>query len=119
MPSLKKRKALSDVVNSKAAISTTDVAHDEIASVTHMIVAKAKMALTRCWITVSPSMPKAVEGKFHKTVVINTATMNKANYLNLKTSLKVVLVCSDILIYVFMVSNIGAKLSIFSFQQKK
>ena len=64
-------------------------------------------------------MPKAVEGKFHKTVVINTATMNKANFLNLKTSLNVFLFCSDILIYVFMVSNIGAKLSIFFFQQKK
>ena len=119
MPVRKKRKALSDVVNSNAPMSVTEVAHDEIASVTHMIVAKAKIAITRCWITVSPSMPKAVEGKFHKMAVTNIAKANKANLLNLNTSLNVFLLCSDILIYVFMVSNNGAKISIFFIRQKK
>ena len=52
MPVRKKRKALSDVVNSNAPMSVTEVAHEEIVSVTHMIVAKAKIAITRCWITV-------------------------------------------------------------------
>lgn len=119
MPVRKKRKALSDVVNSNAPMSVTEVAHEEIASVTHMIVAKAKIAITRCWITVSPSMPKAVEGKFHKMAVTNTAKANKANLLNLNTSLNVFLLCSDILIYVFMVSNNRAKISIFFIRQKK
>lgn len=119
MPVRKKRKALSDVVNSNAPMSVTEVAHEEIASVTHMIVAKAKIAITRCWITVSPSMPKAVEGKFHKMAETNTAKANKANLLNLNTSLNVFLLCSDILIYVFMVSNNRAKISIFFIRQKK
>jgi len=64
-------------------------------------------------------MPKAVEGKFHKMAVTTTANTNKENFLNLKTSLNVFLLCSDILIYVFMVSNNAAKLSIFSSRQKK
>ena len=64
-------------------------------------------------------MPKAVEGKFHKMAVTNTAKANKANLLNLNTSLNVFLLCSDIFIYVFMVSNNAAKLSIFSIRQKK
>jgi len=119
MPVRKKRKALSEVVKSSAPMSVTEVAHEEIASVTHMIVANAKMASARCWITVSPSMPKAVEGKFHKMAVTTTAKTNKENFLNLKTSLNVFLLCSDILIYVFMVSNNAAKLSIFSSRQKK
>jgi hypothetical protein len=119
MPVRKKRKALSEVVKSSAPMSVTEVAHEEIASVTHMIVANAKIAITRCWITVSPSMPKAVEGKFHKMAVTTTAKTNKENFLNLKTSLNVFLLCSDIFIYVFMVSNNAAKLSIFSIRQKK
>lgn len=73
MPERKKWNALSDVVNSNKPISDTDVAQGEMASVTHRIVASANTAIMRCWITVSPSIPKLLVGRFQSTVVTRTA----------------------------------------------
>ena len=43
---------LSVVNNSISTMMATDVAHDETISSTHIRVAKAKMAMIRCWMTV-------------------------------------------------------------------
>ena len=52
----------------------TDVAHEETTSMTHISVAKAKMAIIRCWTVVSPSMPNHVDGRFQSSSV-TTATI--------------------------------------------
>ena len=41
----------------------TEVAHDGINSITHIIVAYTKIAMIRCCTTVSPSMPKHSVGR--------------------------------------------------------
>ena len=63
MPVRKKRKALSEVVKSSAPMSVTEVAHEEIASVTHMIVANAKIAITRCLDNRQPFYAKSRRGQ--------------------------------------------------------
>ena len=57
MPLRMKLNALLEVVNSNKPMTLTDVAHDGTASVIHKMVAKAKIAMTRSCMTVSPSMP--------------------------------------------------------------
>ena len=52
----------------------TLVAHDDTTSSTHIRVAKAKMAMMRCWTTVRPSMPKMSDGAFQSSRV-TMATM--------------------------------------------
>ena len=44
----------------------TEVAHDSTISNIHMRVANTKMAMTRCCMTVSPSMPNASVGRLNK-----------------------------------------------------
>ena len=53
----------------------TDVAHDDTTSITHINVAKAKMAMIRCCTTVSPSMPNQLEGAFHNSSVTMATIM--------------------------------------------
>ena len=61
--------------SSISPMMATDVAHDDTTSSIHISVAKAKMAMMRCWTTVSPSMPKNSRGAFHKiSVIISTNT---------------------------------------------
>ena len=52
----------------------TLVAQEEATSITHIKVAKAKMAMMRCCTTVSPSMPKKSEGAFHSNNVTSRTT---------------------------------------------
>ena len=47
----------------------TDVAHDETISRIHISVAKAKMAMMRCWMTVRFWMPNHSLGIFHSNSV--------------------------------------------------
>ena len=44
----------------------TEVAHDGTISNIHMRVANTKMAMTRCCMMVSPSMPNASVGRLNK-----------------------------------------------------
>ena len=53
----------------------TDVAHDDTTDMIHISVAKAKMAMMRCWMTVSPSMPNHSVGAFHNSSVTIATTM--------------------------------------------
>ena len=62
-----RHRLLSLAVKSRTTIMATDVAHDGIPSVIHMMVAKQNSAMTRCSITVRLSIPKAVDGRFHTT----------------------------------------------------
>ena len=54
---------LSDMVNSMTTMISTDVHHEGMASVSHMMAAKTKIAMTRCCTALSPSMPKVSVGR--------------------------------------------------------
>ena len=58
----------------------TDVAHDGIPSVIHIMVAKQKTAMTRCSITVRLSIPNTLEGRFQTTNPTITPTMDMVLY---------------------------------------
>ena len=73
---LKKANELLEMVRHIEVIIVSEVAHDGIASVNHDRVAKAKIAMTRCWITVSPWMPNTSVGRFQMTAVMMTITSN-------------------------------------------
>ena len=88
MPDRKKWNALSDVVKSSKPMSDTDVAQGEMASVTHSIVANANTAIMRCWITVRPSIPKLLVGRFHNTIVTRTAKAKSRAFFLLKSPLR-------------------------------
>ena len=87
MPERNKWKALSDVVSKSRPMSDTDVAHGDIASVTQSIVASANTAITRCWITVSPSIPKQLVGRFHTMRNMTTANAKSAAFFLLNSPL--------------------------------
>jgi len=55
-------------------MTATDVAHEETISSIHINVAKAKMAMMRCWTTVKLSMPNHSCGMFQSSSVTK-ATM--------------------------------------------
>lgn len=83
--------ALSDVDNRSIPINETEVAQGEIASVTHIIVANANIAIIRRWITVKPFIPKDSSGIFHKINIIITAIANSIAFLILKLPSRVYL----------------------------
>ena len=71
--------------SSMAPMMATDVAHEGTTSIIHIRVAKAKMAMMRCCTTLSPSMPKAVEGRFHSmSVMTATMTASKVFFITLE-----------------------------------
>ena len=88
MPDRKIWKALSEVVSSRSPMSDTDVAQGDMASVTHSMVARANTAITRCWMTVSPSMPKLSVGKFHIIRQMTTAMTKRAAFFLLYSPLR-------------------------------
>ena len=88
IPERKIWNALSDVVSSSKPMSDTDVAQGDMASVTQRIVARAKTAMMRCWMTVSPSMPKQEIGRFHITMVTRIATAKRQAFFLLKLPLR-------------------------------
>ena len=47
-----------------------EVAHEGTTSVIHISVARIKMAMMRCWMTVRPSMPNTPAGRFQMINVI-------------------------------------------------
>ena len=51
-------------------MTATDVAHDDTISSIHISVAKAKMAMMRCWTTVRFWMPYHSAGMFQSNKVI-------------------------------------------------
>ena len=53
-------------------IIVSEVAHEGMASVSHDRVANTKMAITRCWITVRPSIQKLLVGRFQMMAVTMT-----------------------------------------------
>ncbi len=57
--------------NSISTIMATDVAQEETISRIHISVAKAKMAMIRCWMTVRFWMPYHSAGMFQSTKVTN------------------------------------------------
>ena len=65
--SLNRLRLLSLAVNRSTTIMATDVAHDGIPSVIHIMVAKQNTAITRCSITVRLSIPNTLEGRFQTT----------------------------------------------------
>ena len=66
---LKQAMELSDRVRHITDMMASEVAQEGMASNSHERVAKTKMAITRCWITVRPSMPKQVIGRFQMMAV--------------------------------------------------
>jgi hypothetical protein len=65
-------------------MTATDVAHELTISKIHISVAKAKMAMTRCWIIVRLLMP-------NQSVGINQRVNVTSNTKNILMSLKVAL----------------------------
>ena len=69
------RKPLSEQNSSISTMMAIDVAHDDTTSRIHISVAKAKMAMTRCWMTVRSLMPNHSAGIFQSNRV--TTSTNK------------------------------------------
>ena len=65
---------LSEQKSSISTMMATDVAHDETISRIHISVAKAKMAMMRCWTTVRLSMPYHSAGMFQRNSVTNVTS---------------------------------------------
>ena len=65
----------------------TDVAQAGMASVSHNMTAMTKMAMTRWWTTVSPSMPNTPEGRFHTMTVTRAVSRNHSAFFLLKSPL--------------------------------
>ena len=60
-----------------------EVAQAGMASVIHSSTAMTKIAITRCWTTFRPSMPKHVVGSHHITKVMSMViTNNRAFFLS-------------------------------------
>ena len=76
--SLKHDKLLFDTVKHIIVMMASDVAHDGMASVSHDRVANTKIAITRCWMIVSPSIPNESRGRHHITAVTNKITANSS-----------------------------------------
>ena len=55
----------------------TEVAQAGMTSNSHIRAAKTNIAMVRCWMTVSPSMPNESIGKTHNTMVINKITIER------------------------------------------
>lgn len=70
MPSRKNHKLLSDVAKSNNTTTNVEVVHAGIALNTHINVANAKIAITRCSTKVRPSMPKDVVGIAQRTIIV-------------------------------------------------
>ena len=63
---VKNHKLLSETVSNNSTTIRTEVVHAGTASNTHMSVAKMKMEISLCSITVNPSIPKVSMGRNHK-----------------------------------------------------
>ena len=63
---VKNHKLLSETVSNNNTTIRTEVVHAGTASNTHMSVAKMKMEISLCSITVNPSIPKVSMGRNHK-----------------------------------------------------
>ena len=75
---LKHASELLEMVRHIVVMIPREVAHEGTASVSHESVAKTKMAMTRCCITVSPSIPNADVGRFH-TIVVTIAITSSSS----------------------------------------
>ena len=76
IPCMKSHRLLSDTVSSSKTTISTEVVHAGIASNTHIRVAKIKMEISLCSITVSPSIPNVSIGRSHKIREVTIATVN-------------------------------------------
>ncbi len=66
IPCVKNHKLLSDTVSSSKTTISTEVVHAGTASNTHISVAKIKIEISLCSITVNPSIPNVSIGRSHK-----------------------------------------------------
>ena len=82
--------------NNKTKMMVTEVAQAGIASVSHRRTAMTKMAMTRCWTTVSPSIPNDEEGRFHTIKVMMAVTRNIRAFFLLKSPDRTLCTVSDI-----------------------
>ena len=62
------------MVSSMTTIIRTDVVQVGMTSNIHISAAKTNMAIVLCSVTVSPSIPKNVDGTNHRKSVIATIT---------------------------------------------
>ena len=65
IPWIKNHRLLSETVNNNRTTISTEVVHAGTASNTHIKVAKTKMEISLCSMTVSPSIPKVSIGRHH------------------------------------------------------
>ena len=63
IPSIRGETALSEMASSIITIIRSEVVHAGTGSNIHINAAQKNIAMTRCCMTVSPSMPNTVEGK--------------------------------------------------------
>ena len=82
--SQKKPRPLSDTVKREITITSRDVVQFGIISKIHISAAKTKSAMTRCWTTVSSSIPKNDTGTAQRKIV-TSSTMGR-NTQNLRFS---------------------------------
>ena len=75
-PCVNSHKLLSDTESSSNMTMSTEVVHAGMASSTHIKVANTKIEISRCSMTVSPSIPNASEGRNHNTRATTIATAN-------------------------------------------
>lgn len=92
---------MSDSVRHITDIMASEVAQAGMASSSHDRVAKAKMAITRCWMTVSPSMPNAEVGRFQ---IMAVTTMMASSCHTFFISIWLESEFSSVIIVMFLVS---------------
>ena len=75
---LKIASELLEMVRHIVVMMVSDVAHEGMHSVSHERVANTKMAMIRCWTTVSPSIPNVLVGRFHTRAVMRKIASNSS-----------------------------------------
>ena len=73
---MRNHKLLSETVSNSNTTISTEVVHAGTASKTHISVAKIKIEISLCSITVNPSIPNVSIGRSHRIREMVIATVN-------------------------------------------
>ena len=80
---------LSDTVSREITITSREVVQFGMISQIHIRAAKTKSAITRCWTTVRPSIPKAETGRAQRRIVMISTMGRSTQYLTEKVLLDI------------------------------
>ena len=79
---MRNHKLLSETVSNSNTTISTEVVHAGTASKTHISVAKIKIEISLCSITVNPSIPNVSIGRSHRIREMVIATVNLIHLAN-------------------------------------